>query len=376
LLHRLPLAVITQMKKKHQHFIPKTYLKKFARTRDKGIFLLDAYDKINNEIKTDLSVRDVCVETDLYTLKYLKGKEKYKIENFFSDNIETHYPKVYNLLVKEKKEYITGKERAFILNTTLSMYFRTPKVLNKFVSFASKLIEQFQSSNEVEKINFLGFDISIKDKSFNQIKKEIKENQRIDFIKIQVALLTQFVKFKFFDGFAVIELVGDNEFITSDNPVIIRNSFSLKFNLFDTKNSIYIPLDSKHALFIAPKQSGTIINQVFYQKDDFVQHIALNQGVYDNAERWVLGSEKGILNFLNDLEEYAKPGNDNHPLISKFKNKIDIMNQLLELAEKGISNENIELIDLITKLKAENIFDENVELNQVYEDLKSTGLKI
>ena len=239
------------MKKKHQHFIPRTYLKNFAHTQNGDTFLIDALGKTKRDVIYNMSVADICVETDLYTLKHLDGDRKYEIEDFFSDNIESKYPEIYRLLVEEKKQIISPEERVLILYTTLSMYFRTPKFLNQFVAFSANLIQQLKSEKDIDSIYFLGYEFSLKDKSFVKIKKEIKETNRINFIKTQLALLEQFVSFKAFDSLVVIELVGEQEYITSDNPVEIGNSFIPGFDLFDADNSIYIPLDPKHALFIA-----------------------------------------------------------------------------------------------------------------------------
>lgn len=364
------------MKKPHQHFIPRTYLKKFAHTEKDGTFLVDAFNKLSGRLVPDISVVDICVETDLYTLKHLEGDEKYNIENFFSDSIESKYPDVYRLLVQEKRETITPDERTFILYTTLSMYFRTPKVLNQFVAFSSELIDQVKKESKSETINFLGYQISLKEKSFADIKKEIKETNRIDYIKTQLALLNEFVKFRALDGLVVIELFGNQEFITSDNPVEIRNSFGTGFNLFDARNSIYIPLDPKHALFIAPGTEEAIVNRVLYRRDNYLSHITLNHCVFENAERWILGTKAGIAKFLQDEEEYSKPAHEDHPLVKKMKVRLEVMQTLAMLAEKGVSNDNNDLIDFMKNLQKHELYNECIEWQDTYKKMKEIGLNI
>ena len=364
------------MKKKHQHFIPRTYLKNFAHTQNGDTFLIDAYGKTKGEVISNMSVADICVETDLYTLKHLEGNGKYKIEDFFSENIENKYPKIYRLLVEEKKQIISPEERVLIFYTTLSMYFRTPKILNQFVAFSANLIQQLKSEKDIDSIYFLGYEFSLKDKSFAEIKKEIKETNRINFIKPQLALLEQFVSFKAFDSLVVIELVGEQEFITSDNPVEIRNSLIPEFNLFDAGNSIYVPLDPKHALLIAPRLEKSIVNQVFYQRDNFFHHVILNHRVFENAERWVLGTRLGVRNFLEDEEKYTKPVSDDHPLVVKMETKLELMETLEKLARKGISNDNKELVVFLKKLRKHPLYKESVEFQDAYKTLKNIGLRI
>lgn len=364
------------MKKQHQHFIPRGYLRKFAHSQNDNTFLVDAFNKLNWLLRPDMSIADICVETDLYTLTHLEGPQRYVIENFFSDNIENKYSDIYRLLVEEKRGIITAKEKMYILYTTLSMYFRTPKVLNQFVAFSANLISQVKNGFETDTINFFGYEISIKEKSFTEIKKEIKEANRIDYVKTQIALLNEFVKYRALDGLAVIELVGEQEFITSDNPVEISNSFKYGFNLFDSKNSIYIPLDPKHALFIAPHLKEGLINQVYYRRDNFFQHVILNHLVFENAERWVIGTKTGIEKFLKDEEQYTKPAEEDHPLLVKAKTRLELMETLAVLAKKGISNSNIELIDFLRKLKQHELYIESIDFQDAYKQMKELGLKI
>lgn len=364
------------MKKTHQHFIPQTYLRKFSHSRQDKTYFVDVFDKQTGKYIYDMSVKNICVETDLYTLKHLQGEERYSIENFFSDAIENKYPKVYKLLVEEKKKDITAEEKKFILLTTLSMYFRTPKALNQFVDFAGRLIRDVKENTTQKSMDFMGYEISLEEKSFTEIKKEIKETSRVNYIQTQIALLEQLVKFKMSDGLTVIELIGEQEFITSDNPVEIRNVFNQGFHLFDSKNSIYVPLDSKHALFIAPKDNDVIINQIFYQKDNFVQHTILNHSVYSSAERWIIGKRTALQAFLNSFEENTKPVGDDHPLIKDFEEKLGLMQNILTLATKDASNNNKELIKSLKELKEHRFFKNHIDLQELHRKFKQAGLKI
>ncbi len=365
------------MKKPHQHFIPQTYLRKFAHTKSDKTYFVDGFNKLDNETIEDLSVKDICVEKHLYTLKHLEGDSKYNIENYFMEKIESKYNDVYRILVIEKKSIIEPAERMNILMATLSMYFRTPKFLNYFSNFSAKLITDIQANYNQASIEFLGINISLKDKSFDEIKKEIKEANRIDYVQTQINLFHKFLEYKMFDGLAVIELAGNGEFITCDNPVQIRNATSLNgFNLFDTSNSIYVPLDNKHALFIAPKFDGSIINQVFYTRDNFFQHIVLNNTLIKSAERWAFGTKTGISKFLKDEEEYNKPADPNHPIIKTFEDKLELLQTMLQLVEKGITNDNIELVLFLRDLPKHPLYNESIDFQDKYNQLKQMGLDI
>lgn len=359
--------------KKHQHFIPKAYLKHFAHTRNNDTYLVTGYNKLNKEIKRDYSINDLCVETDLYTLTHFPEME-YALEDFFSKEIENNIPIMYKILVEDKQGTINPHEKDIILYTTLSMYFRTPKVLNQFSHFMSQLI--FSVNHEdIKSIKFMGHEISIEGKSFKDLKKEIKENNRINYFRTQLEIFLQFLEFKKNDGIAIIELIGENEYITSDNPVEIGQEYIENVTLFDAKNSIYIPLDQKHALFIAPKIDGIHQNRVFYRRDNFFQHVMLNHMVYVNSERWVIGTKKGIEQFLIDEDVYGKPGDENHPLIQKMKLKVVILQEILRLSSIGIHN-NPELIAYWKSLSQTQLFKETIEFQDMFDRLKEEGFEL
>lgn len=364
------------MGKSHQHFIPRTYLKNFSHTNNGDTYLIDGFNKQESRPKADLSIYDVCVDTDFYTLNHLPAEKKYIIEDFFSNSVETHFPEVYKILVDDRVTEIDFRQRVKIIYTILSMYFRTPKVLNQFVTFASDLLRKEREGKNIEKVNFLGQEINLEGKTFKQIKKEIREANRINYITTQMQLLDQFVRYRLKDGIVVIKLVGKQEYVTSDNPIEIRTVSGLNFNLFDANNSIYVPLDPKHALFIAPKAEGTIVNQIFRQRDSFFQHVILNNCVFKNSERWTLGTKEGIKNFISDEKEYSTPGDENHPIIKTFKDKLEIMIQLSKLSAKGVSRDNKELTDYVNKVKDTELFKSSVEYQDIYKQLKEMGLDI
>ncbi|MCC5920638.1 MAG: DUF4238 domain-containing protein [Cyclobacteriaceae bacterium] len=364
------------MKKRHQHFIPKTYLKRFAHKSNGDSHFVSAYNKETSDTIEDMSIRDVCVEKDLYTFKQLSGDDKYKLEKFFSDVIETRYPKIYKTIVVDKKEFIEPEERAYILYTTLSLYFRTPKRLNEFTDFAVRLIEQIRLEKEPETINFLGTTISLKDKKLKELKNEIKENQRLDYVKTQLDLFNKFFEFNSLNGLMVQELKGEQEFITSDNPVEIRNIFDPRFNLFSDGNMVSIPLDPKHLLTVMPKNEGTILNKVIYKRDDFFLHVNTNFSTYQNAERWVIGTIKGLASFRNDLRVYNQPADENHPLLQIFEEKVRLMAELNHHIQNGISNRNPGLIEFLKALKNHKLFEEHLDIRDAYDSMKKLGLKI
>jgi len=363
---------------KRQHFIPRAYLKNFAHTIDEDKAFISAYNKQTKEFKDSISTKDICLETDLYTLKNLQGRERYGIETFFSENIDSKYSQVYKILIEEKKTSITKDEKLLILFTTLSLYFRTPKILNTFIEFMNNILLQAQKTKPEDEIYFLGVMISLKAKDFKSILKEIREHHRIDYIRIQLALLGQFVEYKFSDGLSVIELYGDQEFITSDNPVEIYDHGNTSSSIFNENDSIYIPLNTKHALFIAPKRDSIHPYSVYYKRDSLAMHLTMNHSVYDNSERWIIGTRVGINAFLTTKDKYRAPYDpaSGFGIIDKLKIKSQSTITINHLITKGISNNNTELIDYLKSIKGSDMYNENIEFQDLFEKLRDMGLSI
>lgn len=364
------------MKNKHQHVIPQTYLRKFSHRNDRGTFFINGFDIQTETIKKDLSVKDVCVEKNFYTIKSLGEVHKHLLDDYFRENIENQYSNAYKILVLEKKEKITPEERAVILFTTLSMYFRTPKALNKFAEFIAQMSMYFEGKNTKSEIDFLGYNVSLEDESFKKIKKEVKETHRINYLQTQIHLLGQFIKFRIRDGISVIELVGDNEFITSDNPVDIASSFDASFHLFSDNNAIYVPLDPKHVLFISPPKMEASLDFVSHQRDNNSVHLVVNYSVSKNAERWVLGTENGINLFVEQLDTMSTPADDNHPLVISAKNRVQKVLELQKLLEQGVNNDNKELLQFWKVFKDSPIYLSDIGFQDAYKQLKAAGLEI
>jgi hypothetical protein len=356
-------------KKQHQHFIPKTYLNKFASRVDGDTHFLSALNINTAEVK-EISARNLCVESDLYTLKKLGADEKYKIEDFFRTEIENDYNYIYNILTNDEIGFITPDQRIKIIKTLLSLYFRTPKILNEFVDTSIQFLKELKSKNKGV-FQFMGIRIDLENDSLNDIKKEIRENSREDFVRTNLMLLTKLMKQRSFDGIVVIKLIGDQEFITSDNPVTITTVGGELLNWFSLKNSIYVPISPKYCVFIAPTSEGAIVNKIYRNHDNFIQHIILNDSTNNNAERWSMGTEKGIKRFLEENEENSKPADENHPIIVQLKSNLSMMVQLTELVE---SKKYVELKALVAKLSKDESFNKDASFLKIVDQLKTNGI--
>ncbi|MDM1556118.1 DUF4238 domain-containing protein [Chryseobacterium indologenes] len=364
------------MKKRHQHFIPRTYLKHF-RNSTNGV-LINTYNKLENKFIDNLGINDVCVEKDFYTLKNLTGNDKLALEEYFDKEIESKYSNVYGLLVNKKPDKITLEQKIDILKTTLSMYFRTPKILNQFLLKIDNFIEDLLENKDISEIEFKGISIRISGSTKEQIRKEIREHIRTDYLSIQLNFFEELVKFKIYDGITVIENTSELDFYTGDNPVNFLNQYGDTYQVFDPNNSIYIPLDPKHCLFIASANLPKSGYEIFYQKDNqFLIHM-VNSCTFDNAERWIIGKSENFKKALLKNIELNNTYDSDPPMLRSLQTKTSLLSRVLMAIEnKGISQENTELLYVLRDIINWEEYKNHIDLVELLELFKNQdNLKI
>lgn len=354
------------MKKRHQHFIPRTYLKHFKNSTESE--QVNVYNKVEEKHVNSIGINDICVEKDFYTLKNLTGDDKLALEEYFDKEIESKYSIIYNLLVKEKPNKITLEQKIDILKTTLSMYFRTPKVLNQFLKKIDDFVDNLIKSEEVDEIEFKGIVIQINGKTKEEIKKEIREHIRIDYLSIQLNFFEEFVKYKIYDGMTVIENVSEYEFYTGDNPVNFLNRHGNSNLIFDINNSIYIPLNPTHCLFIAPPKLPKSGYEIFYQKDNQMLIHVVNTCTFENAERWLIGKGENFKKSINKSIELNSTYNDNHPMLLSLQIKTDLLSKVFDAMKKnGLSKDNLDLLNSLKDIKSWNEHKDHIDLVELLE---------
>lgn len=250
-------------KPKHQHFIPKSYLNNFAINEGNKNFI-SAKRKEAEDLKT-LSTRDICVDRNLYTIP--KSKNKFAIEHFYADKIDGKFPEIYKILTNITINTIDVETKVMIIYVALSLYFRTSKFLNQENKIFEELVREAHKSSKGGDfiIEYAGEEIIITPDEVEEIIKEQKENNRIQFLSQHLDSFEKFVKSKVNDTIYVYHIIDDSELITSDNPLIIRpyadptdkNFDSEKYynqiiNPFDKTNIIHLPLNNKTILTILP----------------------------------------------------------------------------------------------------------------------------
>lgn len=99
----------------NQHYVPKAYLKNFAKKQGRS-YMIDVYDKKNNRFFKS-NIKGICAEKDIYTLNSNSeiAKDKLAIENLYSRFIEPAYNDSYKILINPNVSEITQFQHCKIL---------------------------------------------------------------------------------------------------------------------------------------------------------------------------------------------------------------------------------------------------------------------
>lgn len=319
----------------HQHFIPRSYLRNFAQSKKDKKFV-EVADIVFKNISL-ASTKNICVKKGLYTLKDMQD-EAYALEKYYAEHVDSIYPEVYNLLIDKNTTIISNRQKHKIINTILSLYFRTPKFLhahNKFTAKAiDRLIDYYPDEEENIKINYLGQKLEFLRSETEEIKRKIFEQNREEFLLTHFDAWHQFVSFKYQSAISVFEIKGDIELITSDNPVDIHSGVQNSFYLFDPTNVIQIPLDRRHYLFIYPNTEKGQSNKIFREVRDKTFALVLNHSIHKNAEMWIIGYPNTVEKHIKDQKKYNEPNEENEKWVEDIKEKVTVMKNLVETIEK------------------------------------------
>jgi hypothetical protein len=185
--------------------------------------------------------------------------------------------------------------------------------------------------------------------------KEKKENNRIKFLFQHLEAYEKFVQSKLLDNMCVYHISDDSEFITSDNPIIIRpfadpskpdfdytDYHNQLINPFDPKNMIHLPVDNKTLLTILPSTEKPVSG--FLQRLDIGIYdvIIYNSDIQKYSECWILGSRVGIEKHIQDQQTYNVENQQNLALMENYKTKVISIKQLLDLIEQhGSASEQV-----------------------------------
>ncbi|MES2430785.1 MAG: DUF4238 domain-containing protein [Bacteroidota bacterium] len=298
-------------KPRRQHFLPKSALRPFADVKDakNDKYFVEVGNVKTKEVKYPISITNICVSKNLYTLPEAEGDAKYLVEKFYAENIDSEYPHVYKLLTDPKIEDITDEQRHKVLNVILSLYFRNARFLQEKNIEVDEMIERmgrddFGSDDSILFLQYEKRKYNFKRTDILKIKEEIKINNRIDFIIQHLSDWQKFVKLKDQSQIGVSKIIGDIKLITGDNPVRIYNEYGDTDDIFNPSNSIQFPLDQEHLLWISPNSKEWDRNRIYRQVRDKWFAITSNHSIAIYASEWIISKQGAVGRFFREMEQY------------------------------------------------------------------------
>ncbi|MDA1279623.1 MAG: DUF4238 domain-containing protein [Chloroflexi bacterium] len=294
------------------HYVPRFYLRRFAKKK-----ILAAYKRPNGE-RMSLSVRDVALESDLYTVKASTGETTGLMEFAISKFEEAAAPVVEKIL--DQGFPITPEEKMSLADYVALQYLRTP--LNKrqqdvmMTELANWMMRQEDWTEESVRETIIRGGGTPTDESVAEIMKMVETG---DFKRISVSIPTEeWMR----TNISLINVVSDilmrmnftaavahgDDFVTTDNPVVLwtRPEWNPVNSVgFETAEEIRLPLSPKKMLVITPLD----------YPDGHVTELSktgvrvANEMAAANAYRWVFQHPDGP-----DISGIA-PSNE-HPIVS------------------------------------------------------------
>ncbi len=244
---------------KHQHFIPRSYLKYFA-DKQEGQYFVDTLMKGKNEEIITLSIQNICVQKNLYTFPLNTSGDRFALEKFYAKEVDSVYPSVYDMLTNPNITIIAESDKRKILNTILSLFFRTPQFLNYRTENVDQIFDGMTSniSDPEQEITIglkKGKQIKFKLKDLENVRQEHKWKIKEEFLIGHFAQWQEFVKYKLECNLEIVTVTDELRIITSDNPVVVldMNGRLNQDDVFHKSNIIEVPIDRNTYLIIYPE---------------------------------------------------------------------------------------------------------------------------
>ena len=305
---------------KKQHFVPRAYLKYFADKKGSGHYTIMALPT-NNLTLTALEERNtksICYEKNLYTLPGSTNEEKMLLETFYSEEFENKYEQVYTLLTDPAKAELTNEERELVISTVATMFYRVPIWQKQHTEVMKRVFAMcIQATNHTgQKETTIESDIYvIEGKTVDQLIAEYVENNKSHQVISQLNIALKLVSIRLqTDNVYIFKLEeGEQEFITSDNPVKLQNLNNQPIMPFDPSNIMKLPLDTKHYLMLMPNNDKANLNRIsrhnakggFSRREELISNTEQQQG----ADQYILGSTSSLSRFL-DIKDSDIPLTD------------------------------------------------------------------
>jgi hypothetical protein len=187
------------------------------------------------------------------------------------------------------------------------MFYRVPvwqKQHNEEMKWVFDMCVQASKQTGQKAIKIEGDRYVIEGRTVDDLIKEYISNNKSHQViaQLEIALKLVAVRLKS-DNVYIFKLEdGEQEFITSDNPVILQNPSNKQILPFDASNIMKLPLDTKHYLMLMPNNGKANLNRIvrnnvtggFSKREELISNTEQLQG----ADQYILGSTSSLNRYL------------------------------------------------------------------------------
>ena len=309
--------------KKHQHIVPRFYLKQFSEEVEKDNFQIYClYKRINSKFFRT-NIKNVAVKNFFYD-----QFPPQPIENYLSVTESDLSKTYYQIIERSSVNHITKIERKHLTYLIYFQYIRTESQRKKIMMLMRDLFNEFKSEFEKKynenQLKKLKEDFFKRDQIYQNylivLNKDYIVNPNIKFnkniLRILLNLKINILKHLNSLDFILYKITEKNLFFyTSDSPVIYYNQKAIKdkegipiFNIYDKFTRVYYPLTPKLCLMffnnqifnvnkISSNKEITITNQEI-QEINFINKLIIHE-----SYRFVFSKRENFQFAINLLQE-------------------------------------------------------------------------
>ncbi len=300
-------------KPRQHHYVPQAYLRLFS-DNDSG---LHVYDKVTKSIRLT-SAKGVAYSHDFYTVDTVDEKDSAEVEETFS--------KIENLcipIIKSLSEGLTVYSNADYADLSIYIalqYWRTPTARAKMDNFSKVM-----ATHELrEKLREVSTDRKVYDALLTEFQNEHPDivlppmetigkwaNSSLElaefkwdngsFVKSVFGMAEEIAKGLLSSRWILLQAPKDTQFITSDNPIVMRLTRRLKTSeipaiLLPGTDKLF-PVSSKRCLLIIDG-SWKGIGSIKLTRSSVR---SINRLTYLQASKYVLSGSKNLLESITSL---------------------------------------------------------------------------
>jgi hypothetical protein len=365
--------------KKH-HYIPKSYLRNFAERRTDVDWVDTLLNRKESEIK-QVSTTNLCHQKNLYTFPPGQTKDPYVLEKYYGEHVDGVYPEVYSMLTNPEIINFSVDEKRKVLNTTLSLYFRTPGFLNKNLKLVDNIFDKVGlSTSDPEQMVSIDWGNGIV--SFNRKDLDlVREEQKV--ILKQLFLIGHFQDWKLFVnhklpcGIAIFTVPDDIPLITSDNPISIIDLGGRHNpeNIFDVENIIEFAINPRTYVVIMPNSISKDSNG-FIQRADRDKYFAagINNTTSKTSQHYLIAYPGDLQKHLDSQTALGANTPENWQQVENTKKMAINAKDLLSLIQTRGTIYHKDVINKVKEIQATGIVNNDKTMEAIINELKIKGL--